>query len=350
MRQPYQLPVVAPLLFAADNVSSQSESVGSAVTDTQIAVGIDLGGTTFSVAAFSRAGEMLAYKSHPTPDENKAAPLLNALASGACEIIEEVGERGAVAGLGIGIPGPVVPQTGLIKQCPNLHALDGIVVTQELSGRLNGVPCFVGNDAYCATLAELRYGAGADVENIVMLTLGTGIGGGVAMRNEVIRGPRQILGEVGHLIIQPGGPKCGCGNRGCFEAVAAKDAIIDLAVRALQAGKHSVIMDLVAGDVRRITPEIISQAAADGDRIATEVYERIGNFIGIALCNCIVLCDPDRIILGGGIAAAGETLFGPIRRTVAARSMISGFDVTQIVPAQLGNNAGALGAAALVWE
>jgi glucokinase len=158
------------------------------------------------------------------------------------------------------------------------------------------------------------------------------------------------MGEVGHLIIQPNGPKCGCGNRGCFEAVAAKEAIIDLAVRALQAGKHSIIMDLVDGDVRRITPEIISKAAAGNDRVAIEVYEKIGNFIGIALCNCIVLCDPDRIVLGGGIAAAGEALFGSVRRTVAARSLISGFDVTQIVPAQLGNDAGVLGAAALVWE
>jgi glucokinase len=317
----------------------------------RFAVGIDLGGTTFAIGHFAPGGSLIARQQHETPSCEGADCIADAIASAVHAGIEQRGaDTRALAGVAIGFPGPVDPDAGVVKMAPNIHQLTGYPLSKELSRRLDGPAVHLQNDAYCATLAELRWGAGREVDNLLMFTLGTGVGGGVALNNRVIRGPRQILGEVGHLIIDPGGRLCGCGNYGCLEAVAARDGIIDLARRAMQSGRPTLLTELVEGDQDRLTPHIVAQASAAGDPAAVEVYQQVGFYIGIALCNCIVLCDPDLVVIGGGIAAAGDCLLEPIRRTVAARSLISGFDVARIVPAQYGNDAGMYGAGALAWE
>ncbi len=314
-------------------------------------IGIDLGGTTFTVGVFTQSGEALCHASQDTPSTGDPELIARALAEAAREQMAAVeAPLDEVVGVAIGFPGPVDPDTGVVKHAPNIHCLAGYALTAAVSRYLDGAEVSLQNDAYCATLAELRWGAGRNVANMLMLTLGTGIGGGVALCNEVVRGPRQILGEVGHIIIDPNGRKCGCGCFGCLEAVAAKQAIIDLAASEIQSGRPTLLTELVAGDQEALTPEVVARAAEEGDAAAVSVYERIGFHIGVALCNCIVLTDPDLIVLGGGIAAAGDVLFGPIRRTVAARSLISGFDVSKIVPARFGNLAGIYGAGALAWE
>lgn len=312
-------------------------------------IGVDLGGTTFTVGLFDQAGCKVADGEYGTPRSgDDPCAVLEALKAAAEQVRDAAGVApAAVRAIGIGIPGPVEPETGTVFMCPNLHVLDGVAVG-PLLGRMVGVPCHIGNDAYCATLAELRYGAGRDVRNMVMLTLGTGIGGGVALDDQVVRGPRRILGEIGHVIVDPQGPKCGCGSFGCVEALAGKQGIIDDALRRLQAGQPS---RLAAVPPTELDPRCIAEAAEEGDELALAVLERTGNLIGIALCSAIVLTDPDLIVLGGGIAAAGHLLLGPVRRTVAARCRIGqGFDVSHIVPAALGNEAGVCGAAALAWE
>lgn len=317
---------------------------------TPIAVGVDLGGTTFAVGLVTREGELLARQEFPTPRSDAEPAALHAAAAAVGGLLEqEAVKLDRVVGLGMGIPGPVDPEAGLIRQCPNLHELDGVSVIEVLSQAL-GLPVHIGNDAYCATLAELRYGAGRDVANLVMLTLGTGVGGGIALDNKVRRGPRQIMGEVGHLIIEPDGPRCGCGNHGCLEALVGRDGMVQAAVRLLEQGRTSSLAERAGARRESLSPRVISEAAQAGDELALEVMQRTGYYVGLALCDCIVLCDPDLILIGGGIAAAGELLFEPIRHTVRERSPISGFEVTRIVPAQLGNDAGMYGAAALAWE
>lgn len=313
------------------------------------ALGIDLGGTTFAVGLIDGEGRLLAQKEEATPQNEAAEKILEVLSQAAQALMDEVGGRDKVRGLGIGIPGPVDPRTGVIKQCPNLHALDGVPAAKILHEK-TGWPVFIGNDAYCATLAELRYGAGRDCHYMALLTLGTGIGGGIAIENKVLRGPRQILGEVGHLIIQPGGPKCGCGNHGCLEALAGRQAIVDLAIRKLQEGRASRLGEMVGAEHERIDPRLIAELAHAGDALCQEVMAQIGYYIGLAICDIIVLCDPDKIVIGGGISAAGEVLFDPIRRTVQHCSRISGFNPAHVVRAELGNRAGMIGAATLVWE
>ena len=319
------------------------------MAEADLALGIDLGGTTFLVGVLDRGGRLLAETSHQTPSSSNPEEILDELGRAATRLARDTAPDRQVAGLGVGIPGPVDPHTGVIKQCPNLHALDGVNAARVLE-RVMGMPVVIANDAYCATLAELRHGSGRGCRYMALLTLGTGVGGGIAIENKVLRGPRQILGEAGHLVVMPDGPKCGCGNHGCLEALVGRQAIVDRAIRKLQAGQPSRLGDIVGAAHEKIDPRLIADQARDGDALCAEVMDETGYYLGLAICNIIVMCDPDKVILGGGIAAAGDVLFGPIRRTVRHGSRISRFDPENIVPVELGNRAGIVGAASLVWE
>jgi glucokinase len=313
----------------------------------QIALGIDLGGTAFKLGLLTTAGELLESSSHPTPPQS-AGEILDALERAGKNLLSSHADR-ELTGVGIGVPGHVAPESGEILNCPNLQALNGVNAGERLAAAF-GVPARVANDAFCATLAELRYGAGRGVQNLLLLTLGTGVGGGVVLDNQVRRGPRQLMGEIGHMTIAPGGRRCGCGSFGCLEAMAAKQAMIDMTVERLQSGRRSLIDELTGGDNAAITPRIIAQAAHQGDRVARRVIDQTGHYIGLAICNAILLVDPDLVLIGGGIAATGEILFDSIRRTVKHVGVYAQFDVSKIIPAALGNDAGVYGAAALVWE
>lgn len=314
-----------------------------------LALGIDLGGTAFKVGLLTAAGKLAASDSFDTPKSKSPKVVLGTLAQQALRVAREYDPAARLVGLGIGIPGPVDPVTGIIKQCPNLHVLDGVNAVEVL-GQASGLPTYIGNDAYCATLAELRHGAGRDCANMVLLTLGTGVGGGIALENRVLRGPRQIMGEVGHLIVEPEGPLCGCGNHGCLESLTGRQAIVDAALRGLQAGRSRKLAAKAGANYEHLEPKLIADLARKGDELCVEVMDRVGYYLGLAISDIIVLTDPDLVVLGGGISAAGDVLFDPVRRTVAARSRISDFDPARIVPAQRGNQAGMVGAGALVWE
>lgn len=316
----------------------------------RVALAVDLGGTTFGLGLLDDQGALVAQGSEPTPQEGSGEAMLQHIARAAVGLAAREAPGAEIVGLGIGIPGPVLPDSGLIKQCPNLHCLDGLNAAALLS-EAAGVPAYIGNDAFCATLAELRYGAGRDSHYMAMLTLGTGVGGGIALENRVLRGPRQILGEVGHLIVMPeGGPRCGCGNHGCLEALVGRQAIVDAAVAEIRAPRGARLLERATQSLEHVTPRLIADLAREGDALCREVMDRVGYYLGLAICDIIVLCDPDRVVLGGGIAGAGEVIFGPLRETVRQRSPISGFDPANIVSAELGNLAGVYGAGALVWE
>ena len=321
-----------------------------AASEDTLAAGVDLGGTTFGVGLCYPTGRHLAAASHPTPQAADGHAVFRAILTGIRQLVESQGlSPAALAGVGIGVPGLVDPAAGLIHDCPNLSSVNGLPAAALLREGL-GVPAYVANDAFCATLGELRYGAGQGVENLLMLTLGTGIGGGVALGNRVMRGPRQLMGEIGHMTVLPDGPRCGCGSHGCLEAVVAKQGMIDLALRRLQEARPSLIDELTGGRDDLITPQIIAQAAQQGDPLALEVIAEVGKYLGIAIGNAVVMLDPDLVLIGGGIAAAGEVLLQAIRRSVRHRAQFSRFDPDNVCFAALGNDAGVWGAAALVWE
>ncbi len=316
--------------------------------DQEVAVGIDVGGTTYTVCLIDTEGNVIAEASHLTPRIGTGQVLLTAFAETAEKLIEQACGYVPV-GLGIGVPGTVSPDERIVGDCPNLTILNDLPAPEFFEQRL-GIPAWMQNDAYCATLGELRYGAGRNHENVLLLTLGTGIGGGIALDNKVRRGPRQIMGEVGHIILDLNGPPCNCGTVGCLEAFAGKQAIIDRAVTRLAAYPESALAQYVAEDRAGVTPKLIADLAKQGDELCLSVMSDIGLYIGQGLCNAIILCDPDVILIGGGIAGAGDVLLDRVRRTVKERAPLSGFDPANILPCQLGSKAGAVGAAALVWE
>jgi glucokinase len=201
------------------------------------------------------------------------------------------------------------------------------------------------NDVRSITYGEWAFGAGRGVDTVAVFAIGTGIGGGLVLNGQLHLGIGGTGGELGHTTIDFNGPRCGCGNYGCVEAYASGPAIAAMGLKAVTQGLTTSIADLCANDLNRITPELIARAALDGDEIAKDIYERAGFYLGIAAANICVSIGPRRIIIGGGVAQAGELLLGPIRRTIRERVTIMPVEQVEVVPSQLGNNAGAIGVA-----
>jgi glucokinase len=287
-------------------------------------LGLDVGGTNSKlavVAADADGGRLVATASVPT-GAGDPAEVLGRLAAVAGEL---VAAHGPVAAAGVGLPGLFDEASGRVVFLPNLPpAWTGQPVAGPLGGRL-GVPVALLNDARAFTLAESRMGAAAGCPTVVCLTLGTGVGGGVVVDGRLRFGPHGRAGELGHQVIEVGGPPCGCGNRGCVEAFAAGAALCRL-------GGHA-------------TPEAVFAAAAAGDGRAAAAVRSVVGRLAVGIANLVTILWPERVVVGGGVAAAGEELFGPLRAAVAASAPLVDPGAYEIVPAALGPAAGAIGAA-----
>ncbi len=312
-------------------------------------IGIDLGGTKIAGAAVDVASgalsgrRVVATEAHGGPE---------AVMARMAELVEEVRhaaglERGEVGGVGLGVPGVTDPAAGLTLFLPNLPtAWRGVPVVATL-GRLSGYGVALINDARAFTLAEATVGAGRGARTVVGLTLGTGIGGGIAIEGHLHLGIDGTAGEVGHQTIDPNGPPCGCGNRGCLEAFASGPAITALGVKAVLQGLTTRIGAMVEHDLNRITPETIWQAAEEGDEVAAEILERSGSYLGVGVANLVSILSPDRVVIGGGVARLGERLLEPVRAQVRARCNATPVDRVSVGLAALGPEAGVVGAA--IW-
>jgi glucokinase len=287
-------------------------------------LGLDVGGTNGKLAVLEDDGdhrELVATATILT-GPGDPADVLARLAAAATEL---VAAAGPVAAAGVGLPGLFDEANGRVVFLPNLpEAWTGQAVAGPLAGRL-GVPVALLNDARAFTLAESRMGAAAGCPTVVCLTLGTGVGGGVVVDGRLRFGPSGRAGELGHQVIEVGGPPCGCGNRGCVEAFAAGAALCRLG------GRDS--------------PEAVFAAAAAGDERAAEAVREVVGRLAVGIANLVTVLWPERVVVGGGVAAAGERLFGPLRAAVAASAPLVDPDAYEIVPAALGPVAGAIGAA-----
>lgn len=311
-------------------------------------IGVDLGGTNARAALITPDGKIVRQARRPSLQEQAPDATLGQIVEACREVIAAEGiTAGQVGGVGIGLPGIMDIETGVCFWSPNFAQWQNVPIGPTVGAGL-GVPAYILNDAKCAALGELVYGAGQGVRNMVMITLGTGIGGAFVVDGRLLIGPNGSIGEVGHHTIDPQGPRCGCGNFGCWEALCARDAIIERADRKLQAGRPSLLRELTPRG--GITPERVSRAAAEGDALAREVLDEIGFYIGVGVSNLINMLNPERFVIGGGISQAGELLFAPIRRTADQRAVPLQRKTAEIVPALLGDNAGVMGAAALVLD
>jgi glucokinase len=307
------------------------------------AVGIDVGGTKIAGLRVSRDGRVLDRRTVPTPASDPEATVADMVR------LARALRTPDVVAVGVGAAGMVDVSTGVLRYAPNL-AWRELSIADRLRGAL-GLPCQVDNDANAAAWGEHRFGAGRGYEHMLLVTVGTGIGGGIVTGGRLFRGAHGFAAEIGHFVVQPDGPLCGCGNRGCWEQVASGHAIGRLGREAAASGDSPLIAELARGDPAAVTGRIVTEAARRGDRAAIEVLAEVGTRLGVGIAGLVNVVDPEVVVVGGGAIAAGELLLGPARTAYA--SAVEAPDhrpAVPIVAAQLGNDAGAVGAAALALE
>ena len=309
-------------------------------------IGLDVGGTKIAGAVVDPEGAIVARRLVPT-ESDEPASITAAMVKVARELKAAAPAAGAV---GVGAAGLVDVDRGVILGAPNL-AYRNVPVRDTLRDRL-GIPAVVDNDANVAALAEAVHGAGRGAGDQIMVTVGTGIGGGIIIGGKIYRGHYGVGAELGHIVVDPDGPVCGCGNRGCWEGVASGNAIGRLARQRVEGGAGADLLAAVGGDLDAITGELVGESAVAGSAFARDVLAEIGRYLGIGLASIVNIFDPEVIVMGGGAAAGtGELLLAPARASMEAHVLgISWRTPVRVVPAVLGNDAGVVGAAQLARE
>ncbi|MFB3880434.1 MAG: ROK family protein [Armatimonadota bacterium] len=310
-------------------------------------VGVDIGGTNIRAGIVDDRGRILGEARRPALAEAGLRAAVGRAIEAIGEAIENAGLTARdILAIGCGVPGGHKSDEGICVFSPNFADSRNVPVLPPIKEAL-GLPAFMLNDVSVTTLGEHRFGAGRGYTQMVMITLGTGIGGGAIIDGELRVGYTEGFAEVGHMVIDPEGPFCGCGNRGCWEALAARDAVVSRAVTKLQHGRATAIADTVEYRLGSITPALITRCADQGDEVAIEVLAETGYYLGVGIVNLIQLYNPQVLVIGGGIAAAGRWLFEPITRTVRARAHMVPASTCRIVRAELGDDAGIIGGSVL---
>ncbi|MCU1461361.1 MAG: glk [Acidimicrobiales bacterium] len=308
-----------------------------------IVLGLDLGGTKCLGLAVED-GRVVAEHRLPTPPAPR--DVIDTVVAVADALIAATGEP---AGIGIGAPG-LVDRHGVLRAAPNLPGGDELAIGPEVAAR-TGRPVVVDNDATCATLGEWVSGAGVGARTLVMVTLGTGIGGGIVADGRISRGANGFAGEVGHMVIDPNGPPCPCGHRGCWERYASGSGLGRLAREAAHAGLAPRVVELAGGDPEMVRGEHVTAALAEGDPAAIRIVADLAWWLALGLANLANIFDPEKFVVGGGLVVMGEALF--TATTQAFNGLVDAADrrpPIPISPAVLGERAGAVGAAALATE
>jgi glucokinase len=313
--------------------------------------GVDLGGTNIVVGMLPvEGGEVLGLRSRPTDSVRGAKFVVDRIVSLVEESIAEVtaahgATRDAVAGVGIGSPGPLNRKTGTVINTPNLGWRN--FPLRDLIGNALHLPATLDNDANCATYGEWWLGAGRNVQNLVGFTLGTGIGGGIVLNGEIFHGCSDVAGEIGHMTIEANGRRCKCGNYGCLEQYASGPAIATRAVEGIETGVETLLTEMVNNKLEDITAAKVYEAAVEGDPFAQEIMHETAKFLGAGVANIINILNPEMVVIAGGVTQAGDRLFVPLRAEVRRRAFRSAQECCQIVPAELHGTAGVVGAAAV---
>jgi len=310
-------------------------------------IGCDLGGTNLRAAIVDvDVGNVLHLASIPTLAREMHEAVMQRMAGLVLHVLQSGGvDKDDIGGIGIGVPGVLDVEKGETLFLPNLPGNWPHIPLADTIMHQTGLPTILLNDVRSITNGEWHFGAGRGVDTLAVFAIGTGIGGGLVINGQLHLGLGGTGGELGHTMIDFNGPACGCGNNGCLETYASGPAIAAMGMKAVSQGRTTKIAELCNYDLNRITPKLIAEAALAGDEIAKDIYEKAGFYIGIAAANVCAAIGPRRIIIGGGVAKAGALLLDPIRRTVSERVHVIPVDQMEIVPSQLGDNAGILGVA-----
>lgn len=319
---------------------------------TAMAIGIDLGGTDIKAGIVDEQGRVHGRWKIETRAEAGPEAVLERMVELAREILRSdvaQGNHGAVRGIGIGSPGPLDPEKGVVTRAPNLPGFEQIPVVDYFEQRIP-LPARLDNDANLCALGEYAFGAGRRLRGLrcpilAAYTLGTGVGGGIVIDGRVLHGARGFAAELGHMTVVPGGWPCGCGNTGCVEAYASATGMVRLARVGLSQGRASRLANTPIDD---LTSKHIAAAATEGDALALEVIGEATAALGIAVANLAVTLNPHLVVIGGGAAAMGDLILRPLRQAVRTRAAIIGQEPVEIALAELGNDAGFIGAAAML--
>ena len=317
----------------------------------QYIVGVDLGGTNIVAGAMTADGSRhLAMRSIPTNsavgDEGVADRIVGLVEAVILDTMEQHGSsRRDFIGIGVGAPGPLDREKGIVLVAPNLGWKD-FPLRQRIQERLH-LPTTLDNDANCATFGEWWQGAARGGRNVVGLTIGTGIGGGLILNGALYHGSSDMAGEIGHTTIDLNGRHCKCGNYGCLEAYASGPAIATRAREVLVREEgESAIPAMVKGRLDDITAQIVYDAATNGDEVANEIVRDTARYLGAGVANLLNIFNPDIVVVAGGVTAAGDALFVPLRAEVRRRAFSPAVRAVRIVPGELPGTAGVVGAVA----
>jgi glucokinase len=308
-----------------------------------LTIGVDVGGTKIAAGVVEPDGTLVEKVLRETPARETRATEDAIIA-----VVGELRRRHDIEAVGIGAAGYIDEKRATVLFAPNLAWRDE-PLRATIEGAV-GIPVVVENDANAAAWGEFRFGAGADVDDLLMVALGTGIGGGIVLRGELFRGTFGIAGEFGHVKMVPDGRLCGCGNRGCWEQYASGKALVHEVREVADTGSPTaaVILEAAGGDIAAITGQMVTAAAQDGDRLCMEAFDTIGGWLGRGLADLASIFDPGVVIIGGGVSEAGDLLMDPARRTFQRELSGRGHrPEMEIRLAALGNAAGMSGAADL---
>ena len=309
-------------------------------------IGIDVGGTNVKIALVDNDGKIIYSNTVPTYAQMGYEYTVNNIKQAIRDLMKETNtDSKSIEAIGFDFPGQVDYKTGVVKLAPNIPGWVNVPIAQMIEEEFH-IPTKIDNDVRCAALGEMKFGAGRGCENFVCITVGTGIGSGLEINGQLVRGAANAAGEIGHIKLQMNdGPICGCGDTGCLEAFASGPSIVAMAQEYLKGGKSTKYREMAADG--EITPYIVAKAAEAGDPVAKRIFEIVGTYIGMGLVSVINLLNPEKVIIGGGVAEAGDLLLDPIRKTIKERAMVVAGNSVEIVRAELGNSAGVIGASML---
>lgn len=315
-----------------------------------VVIGIDLGGTNLRLALVSPHGEIYNRQAFPTPLDQGTPTLLREIVTAITRLAEEATSHGyAVRGVGMGVPGRVVPQEGKVVFSPNIPELNGCPLAAGLQNHLPW-PVTIDNDANMFALGEYWLGGGQGRPHLLGITLGTGVGGGLVLNGQIWQGTAGTAAEIGHITIDPRGELCHCGNRGCLETLASAPWTVAWVKKRLETGESSSLRAVWEQAPDGLDGKQLQQAAQAGDGLAQAAFARVGQALGQAIADVVHLLGLSLVVIGGKFSRAWDQFINPLQEELRHRLTLFPWEELQVVPATLGDDAGLLGAAKLAWS
>ena len=316
------------------------------MNNNKFALGVDIGGTNIKLGIVSDKGKIISSSMVSTNRKGGPQEVITQLKKGIREILSK--EEIKIEGIGIGAAGSVSSKKGTVSNPPNVPGWKVVNVVKIIKEEFN-FPVYIDNDANVAAIGEMLYGAGKDYNSFALLTLGTGVGGGLILDRKIYQGDTGAAGEIGHISIDYNGRMCNCGSKGCVEAYVGNHYLVEIVKEELERHRDSKILKIINNNTNLLTPKTINEAAAIGDEYALQIIERVGFYVGVALSSVSNLLDIDTFIIGGGVSAFGIPLLDAIKKAIKQNVLQALKDRIKVIPAMLKNDAGIVGSSSLVF-